>query len=379
MGLYKRQDSRFWWMAYTVKSGQRCESTKTPSKELAKKILKQREAEIVLGRFQVGWPGERVTFAELCEEFSRSHSSTLSVKSQENHQIFLKNLRVYFGDRKLTEIDERAVVEYRNYRRRQPLKWNPKRTVKGATVNRELACLHCIFQFALKRKYIAENPTSDVKHFNERQERPSKRMLTVDDEHRILEAAPPHLRVAIVLLVQTGGRTYSEGLSLRWDQVDLVHSVIHPGSSVKTTDSAQPLPLSRLASDVLKEWKKEQSPDSPYVFPSPRKAGKPIRSVKRAWRTALKNAGVTYFPIYTLRHVFCTRLSWVAPDAVVQRAMRHSSPETKRHYQLGMVDQVREGIERANERAYQGEEKVLRFHYGRVKSEKGAAQSSVSG
>ena len=379
MGLYKRQDSRFWWMAYTVKSGQRCESTKTPSKELAKKILKQREAEIVLGRFQVGWPGERVTFAELCEEFSRSHSSTLSVKSQENHQIFLKNLRVYFGDRKLTEIDERAVVEYRNYRRRQPLKWNPKRTVKGATVNRELACLHCIFQFALKRKYIAENPTSDVKHFNERQERPSKRMLTVDDEHRILEAAPPHLRVAIVLLVQTGGRTYSEGLSLRWDQVDLVHSVIHPGSSVKTTDSAQPLPLSRLASDVLKEWKKEQSPDSPYVFPSPRKAGKPIRSVKRAWRTALKNAGVPYFPIYTLRHVFCTRLSWVAPDAVVQRAMRHSSPETKRHYQLGMVDQVREGIERANERAYQGEEKVLRFHYGRVKSEKGAAQTSVSG
>lgn len=63
-------------------------------------------------------------------------------------------------------------------------------------------------------------------------------MLTVEDEHRILEAAPPHLRVAIVLLVQTGGRTYSEGLSLRWDQVDLVHGVIHPGSSVKTTDSA---------------------------------------------------------------------------------------------------------------------------------------------
>jgi hypothetical protein len=35
------------------------------------------------------------------------------------------------------------------------------------------------------------------------------------------------------------------------------------------------------------------------------------------------------------RHVFCTRLSEVAPDAVVQRAMRHTSPETKRRYQLG--------------------------------------------
>ena len=275
----------------------------------------------------------------------------------------------------LTDIDERTVVEYRNYRRRQPLKWNPKRTVKGATVNRELACLHCIFQFALKRKYIGENPTSGVKHFNERHERPTKRMLAVEDEHRILEAAPPYLRVAIVLLVQTGGRTSSEGLSLTWDQVDLAHGVIHLGGSVKTTDSAQPLPLSRLACDVLKEWKKELDSESPHVFPSPRSPGKPIRSVKHAWRTALKNAGVPYFPIYNLRHVFCTRLSWVAPDAVVQRAMRHSSPETKRHYQLGMVDQVRTGIEQANERAYQGKQKLLRFYYVSPKAEKEAAEA----
>jgi integrase len=377
VGLYKRKDSRFWWMGYTAKGEQRCESTKTSSKELAKKIWKKREAEIALGRFQVGWPGERMIFAELCEEFLHSHSSTLSPKSQENHRMFGKHLRAYFGDRKLTEIDERAVVEYRNYRHRQPLKRDPKRTVKGATVNRELACLHCIFQFALKRKYIGENPTSGVKHFDERHERPTKKMLTAEEERRILEAAPPHLRVAIVLLVQTGGRTYSEGLSLRWDQLDLVHGVLHLGGSVKTTDSTQPLPLSRLACDVLKEWRKEQGKESLYVFPSPQNLSKPIQSVRRAWRTALDKAGVSYFPIYNLRHVFCTRLSWVAPDAVVQRAMRHSSPETKRHYQLGMVDQVREGIERANKQAYQGQ-KVLRFYYGTAKAEKEAAEPAVS-
>jgi integrase len=377
VGLYKRKDSRFWWMAYTVKREQRCESTKTSSKELAKKILQKREADTVLGRFKVGWAGERMTFAQLSEEFLRSHSSTLSSKSQENHQMFSKNLRAYFGDRKLTEIDERSVVEYRSYRHRQPSKRDPKRQVKGATVNRELACLHCMFQFALRRKYIGENPSSGVKHFDERHERPFKRMLTVETEHRILEAAPPYLRVAIVLLVQTGGRTYSEGMSLRWDQVDLVHGVLHLDGSVKTTDSAQPLPLSRLACDVLKEWKKEQGSESLFVFPSPRKPGKPIRSVRGAWRKALEKAGVSYFPIYNLRHVFCTRLSWVAPDTVVQRAMRHSSPETKRHYQLGMVDQVREGIEQANERAYQ-EQKVLRFHYGGPESEKEAVQKSVS-
>jgi len=59
--------------------------------------------------------------------------------------------------------------------------------------------------------------------------------------------------------------------------------------------------------------------------------------------------------------VFCTRLSWVAPDAVVERAMRHSSPETKRHYQLGMVEQLRQNLEKANESVY-GKRKVLRFY-----------------
>jgi len=78
-----------------------------------------------------------------------------------------------------------------------------------------------------------------------------------------------------------------------------------------------------------------------------------------SWRATLRRAGVSYFPIYDLRqHVFCMRLSWVAPDAVVQRAMRHSSPETKRRYQLGLANQVREHLERVNERAAAHESRV---------------------
>jgi len=43
--------------------------------------------------------------------------------------------------------------------------------------------------------------------------------------------------------------------------------------------------------------------------------------------------------------------------------MRHSSPETKRHYQPGMVEQVRQNLEKANEKVF-GKEKVLRFYDG---------------
>src|SRR5882672_12342057 len=183
-------------------------------------------------------------------------------------------------------------------------------------------------------------------------------MLKLEEEQRILTNAPPYLRVAIVLLAQTGGRTYTEGFSLRWDQIDLENRVIYFGGQTKTEGSSEPVPLTKLAHDVLVKWKKEQADKSRFLFPSPVKPGQPITTVKKAWKTTLKNAGVAHFPIYNLRHVFCTRLSWVAPDTVVQRAMRHSSPETKRHYQLGMVEQVRQNMERANDKAYQGRDSL---------------------
>jgi hypothetical protein len=40
--------------------------------------------------------------------------------------------------------------------------------------------------------------------------------------------------------------------------------------------------------------------------------------------------------------------------------MRRASPETKRRYQLGMVEQVRQNLEKANQRVY-GRGKVLRI------------------
>ena len=352
MGLYQRHASRFWWMTYTMNEQRYFESTKTTSKELAKKIWKRREGEIAMGLFKVGWPGERIRFGLLCEEFERSHFAGLTENTVKGHRSSINNLKLFFGDRKLDNITVAMVEAYRDERRQQPSKHNPKQTVKGATVNRELEVLKCMLDFATKRRYIAENPAAEVKHFNELRERPTRRMLTLEEERRILDAAPVYLRVAIILLAQTGGRTYSEGFSLRWSQVDFQGKLIRLNNNVKTPGSAEPIPLSEYACEVLQAWKKETGSTSEYVFPSPVLPNRPISTVKTAWKTTLKRAGVPTFPIYNLRHVFCTRLSEVAPDAVVQRAMRHTSPETKRHYQLGMADQVRDAVDKANKRLY---------------------------
>jgi len=241
VGLYQRSDSRFWWMSYTMNGEQYQESTKTVSKELASKIIKQRESEIVLGLFKVGWAGDRLTFDQLSAEFERSHFAGLAENTVKGHRAYLKHLKAFFGESKLNRITVESVEEYRAQRRAQPAKTNPNRTIKGATVNRELECLKCVLDLAVKRKYIPENPAAAVKHSNELRERPNRRMLPIEEEMRILEAAPPHLRVAIILLSQTGGRTYSEGFSLRWDQVDFDNKLIRLDNNVKTPGSTEPI------------------------------------------------------------------------------------------------------------------------------------------
>jgi hypothetical protein len=50
----------------------------------------------------------------------------------------------------------------------------------------------------------------------------------------------------------------------------------------------------------------------------------------------------------------------VAPDAVVQRAMRHTIPETKRYHQLGLAEQARQAVEKTNKRLY-GKRAPLHF------------------
>ena len=86
--------------------------------------------------------------------------------------------------------------------------------------------------------------------------------------------------------------------------------------------------------------------------PQSKGSDQPIRNVRKAWTKTLKNAKIAYFPNYNLRHAFCTRLSKVASDTVVTKAMRHSSAETKRRYQLGMVEEVREAMNLANTETY---------------------------
>ena len=105
-------------MSYTMNGEQHQESTKTASKELAIKIIKHRESEIVLGLFKVGWAGERMTFDQLSAEFERSHFAGLAENTVKGHRAYLRHLKAFFGEASWTELPLRWSRNTEDQRRR---------------------------------------------------------------------------------------------------------------------------------------------------------------------------------------------------------------------------------------------------------------------
>ena|SRR5271166_2588616 len=80
------------------------ESTRSSSRPVALRIWKARESEIALGKFKVGWPGKRIKFEELCDDFERSHFAGISEGTIKGYRAYLKHLKAFFGGFVLTNI-----------------------------------------------------------------------------------------------------------------------------------------------------------------------------------------------------------------------------------------------------------------------------------
>jgi len=86
---------------------------------------------------------------------------------------------------------------------------------------------------------------------------------------------------------------------------------------------------------------------SEYVFFNPQKPNTYIRSVKTAWRNALRAAGFAHFPIYNCRHTFATRLAAAGvPDAIIDQLLGHARHDILSFYTATVTEYLRDAISR---------------------------------
>ncbi|WKJ91367.1 site-specific integrase [Methylomonas montana] len=153
------------------------------------------------------------------------------------------------------------------------------------------------------------------------------RFLTQDQARQLLTELPPHLADMPRFSLETGLRQ-ANVIDLQWSQVDLARRCawIHPDQAKARRAIA--VPLSPAAVDVVQaQLGKHQAQVFSYK-------GKPVTVVNtKAWRAALKRAGIEDFRWHDLRHTWA---SWHAqagtPLNVLQELGAWESVEMVRRY-----------------------------------------------
>jgi integrase len=252
-------------------------------------------------------PITKIKFDKFCEEYMEKYAK-VNKRSWSRDQISIAHLNGFFDDKTLNEIATRDVENYKAHR---------QTFVGNSTINREMACLKCMFNLAVKWGYAKDNPVRGVSFFKENNQR--VRFLEPQERKRLLAFCPPHLKPIVIMALNTGLRK-SEILNLTWSDIDFERRLIHVRQS-KSGESRY-IPMNNFLTETLQDVTKRL--DSPYIFCD--ESGKPYKSVKKSFNNALKKAGIKDFVFHDLRHCYGSYLTMAGVDiTTVKELMGHKT------------------------------------------------------
>jgi len=330
--LFRKKGSKHWQMGVWIGGRQKCKSAHTSNKRLARQLLARWETEAFEDRFHLpkstppyfeNWSDEFLTKVD--------HPNT-----RRRYAASIGKLKAKFAGVRRSEVSAQRIEEYKEERLADG--------VEPATINHDLRVLRRMMRLAERKQLIGRNPFVAVEFLKQRH--PSvPHIVTFDEEEKILLAAAPHIRVLVILILETGMRSHREALALRWDAVDFANDLIRVRES-KTRAGIRNIPLSIRCKNELLRWCELTGPEvSAFVFPNFRTPTEPMKDVRDAWAQALKNAGLEYFWLYNLRHTFASRLSAAGvSDLFVAQMIGHSSPSILQRYSRAIDEFRRDAV-----------------------------------
>ncbi len=117
--------------------------------------------------------------------------------------------------------------------------------------------------------------------------------VTWSEQQQIENNAMPHLQNAIRIIAETGLRVMKELLPMKKNQIDFLNAVLWIPDS-KTPNGVAEIPLTKLALEAFQN-QVAISGDGEFLFPSDRNHEGHLKSLRTAWRRALKRANTSYF------------------------------------------------------------------------------------
>jgi len=289
---------------------------------------------------------EKITFSDLAEQYKETYLmppqyvSDRKVAGRRDWKRFRQILVVltgHFGKRQLKTISYSEIERFRSLRLSAKTKHGSQRSI--TTVNRELALLRRVLNVAVRNGWVLRNPfTSGDPLIHPGDEKARERIITAEEEARLLAACSgprAHIRPVIIAALDTGMRI-GEILKLVWDDVDFENRIITVRAfNTKTMRTRYVAMTPRLQLALIELQEKSTKISTSLVFGI-------ASTIKTAFNSARKMAGLPDVRIHDLRHTAATRLvqGHVALSEV-GRVLGHTQANTTYRYVNANVETAR--------------------------------------
>lgn len=198
-----------------------------------------------------------------------------------------------------------------------------KGIVKASSINRELNTIRKVFSLALDNDLIEKNPCRKLK--NLRIENPPERILSKDEEDKLLKVCSPTMKAIIEVDLLSGLRK-QELLCLMWVDINFEEKYLIARNTKNNKTREVPL------CDELIEILKNIPRIGEYVFMNP-KTMERYQDVRSNFDRAVKRSGIPPISFHKLRHTTASRLNELGVDLpTIQEILGHSNINTTRVY-----------------------------------------------
>ncbi len=310
MSLYKRKN--VWWISFTTPDGTRVRcSAQTDEKTKALEFHDTLKAQYWRSAKLKEKPQRLWQQAVI-----RWLKETAHKASTEDDKRALRWTDTYLREYSLDKVD-RDIIDHLTTERLSE-------GVSNATVNRMLEVVRAILRKA-EREWGWIERAPYVRMLPEPKRR--VRWLTREEVNVLLDTLPKHLVPLVIFSLSTGLRK-SNVTGLEWSQVDLGRHLAWIHADQAKAGRSISVPLNEDACSVIRD---QIGRHERYVFTY---SGNPIKEANtKAWRAALKRAGISNFRWHDLRHTWASwHVQQGTPLAVLQELGGWESSEMVRRY-----------------------------------------------
>jgi len=289
----------------------------------------------------------QILFNQISEEFINYERDIKKVKTWKTIRDRLFIIGSHWGNVTLNSINSDRLAELDSFLHRRGLA--PK------TINDYMGILKTTFFYAVRKKYLTDNPIKEVKPYTVDEKR---REYSPDEIRRILVAADriekgardntvlqKYARSIILLLLYTGMRL-GELINLKWDNIQSDRIVLRRTETKQRKEKV--IPLTSGISTILEALRAKNSP-----FVIPRKATARISSHGSTSTILAKMraySGIEDFDFHSLRH---TAASIMVSNALgkgvgiadIQKILGHSKVETTMRYMHSDFGRMKKAVE----------------------------------